>query len=87
MKTYEEKLKSSKSYKEFLLNVTDTELVEMMFDSKPLRRKGQGKTQRTVCPHCNEDMNRSSVRKWNGKTSPYISNGWECQKCKFKQWD
>lgn len=52
-----------------------------------LRRKGQGGTQRPVCPQCNEDMDRSSVRKWNGKTSPYISNGWECQKCHVKIWD
>lgn len=55
----------------------------------PLRRKGQGKTQRPTCPVCQKDMKRSSIRLWNPKTKKgrSVANGWECEDCQKKIWD
>jgi hypothetical protein len=54
---------------------------------KHLRRKGQGETQRPICPYCQQDLKRSYVRGWSGDKGTYIATGWECPDCKFKQWD
>jgi len=54
---------------------------------KHLRRKGRGETERPICPHCQQDLKRSSVRGWSGEKRTYIPTGWECPDCKFKMWD
>lgn len=54
---------------------------------KHLRRKGQGKTQRPICPHCQQDLDRSYIRSWVGDKRTYQATGWECKVCKYKQWD
>jgi hypothetical protein len=42
VKSYDKKLASSKSWEEFLTNVTDGELVEMMMNCDENRRKRSG---------------------------------------------
>lgn len=54
---------------------------------KPLRRKGQGKTQRPICANCLEDLDRSYIRALVCGKQQFIPNGWECTKCKLKDWD
>jgi hypothetical protein len=45
----------------------------------------QDKTERPICPHCQNDLKRSYIREYNpGK---FMANGWECKACKCKMWD
>jgi len=56
---------------------------------KHLRRKGRGKTQRPICPHCHQDLNRASIRKFNPSTknNPNKSFAWVCVECDYIVWD
>lgn len=57
--------------------------------AEKLRRKGQGKKERPVCPHCQQDLKRSYVREWDPvlKKQTPLETGYECVPCKYKVWD
>jgi hypothetical protein len=60
-----------------------------VYTDKPLRRKGQGETERPICPNCLQDLDRASIRGYNKEkgTQPYKSFAWVCVACNYIEWD
>lgn len=58
-------------------------------NNKRIHFKGRGKTERPICPHCQQDLKRSYVYKKNKTTGKwqFVATGWECSECEYKQWD
>lgn len=50
------------------------------------RFKGKGKTERPICPHCQQDLIRSYEYKMNPKTGKrnYMAYGWHCDECPYE---
>ena len=60
----------------------------MSMAEKPKRRqKGRGKTVKPICPHCGEDMRRAYKSSTSEGNTKMIPTGWECEVCKYKEWD
>ena len=55
--------------------------------TKHLRRKGRGKTERPVCPHCQQDLKRSFIRGWSEDKRTYLAFAWVCVECNYIIWD